>query len=406
MSEPLRDRSLSFLSQPYDFVAEQCRAEGTDVFETRLLLHKTVCMQGAEATRFFYSQPKLQRDGAAPEPVRATLFGKDGVQSLDGEAHRVRRALLLSVLAPENVARLARRVRRYWGRHSSWAPKRYRLPLYETSQHVLTLSVCEWLGVPVRDGNLAALSAQLSSLFHDAAGPGHLRARRARGRLERWLAEQIETARNTRPDAEVSPLFNTLAQATDPETGRLLSPRVAAVELLNLMRPVVAVSVYIVWMAHALLCHPEVFVRLRKADADYRRAFVDEVRRFYPFFPAVMARVSDPFAWRGHQFTEGMRVMLDLHSTNHDSRSWNEPQLFQPERFLNGDFDADAFIPQGGGDAVRGHRCPGEAATVAVMLASLDFVMTHLPPRASGHDLGILRDRMPAIPAMRIYIGE
>jgi fatty-acid peroxygenase len=32
---------------------------------------------------------------------------------------------------------------------------------------------------------------------------------------------------------------------------------------------------------------------------------VQEVRRFYPFFPFVSGRVLTEFAWRGHRFARG-----------------------------------------------------------------------------------------------------
>ena len=65
--------------------------------------------------------------------------------------------------------------------------------------------------------------------------------------------------------------------------------------------------------------------------------FVQEVRRFFPFFPAVAGRVRETFEWRGYRFDRGTHVMLDLHGTNHDSRVWREPDAFRPERFLQWD---------------------------------------------------------------------
>jgi len=401
-----RDRTLSFLAQPYRFIDRQCRHRGVDVFETRLLFEKTACMRGAEAARKFYSEPGLLRGDAAPEPVQATLFGKGGVQQLDGEVHRARKALFLSILAPENVARLARRIRRHWSRFDHWAPRGCRLPLYETAQHVLTLSVCEWLGINVRKGDLAALSADVASLFGDAAGPAHLRSRRARRRLERWLAKLAEDARRPGGNVGLSPLFRSLLEYRAPDTNELLPPRIVAVEALNLVRPVVAVSVYIVWMAHALLAHPEIRERLGRSDAGYHKAFVEEVRRFYPFFPAVMARVEAPFSWRNQHFEKGIRVLLDLHGTNRDARSWHDADSFRPERFLERPVDPYAFIPQGGGDAVHGHRCPGEGTAVAIMLASLDFVLAHLPVAVDSQDLAISARRMPAMPGKPIYLKK
>jgi len=406
MHDPIPDRTLSFLSDPYHFIARQCRLRGIDTFETRLLLEKTVCLTGSEAARMFYGESRLKREGAAPEPVQATLFGKGGLQQLDGAAHHARKVLFLTLLAPGNVARLARRVRRYWGDFDRWAPRGYQLPLYETAQHVLALSVCEWLGVPVRRGNLASLSADLSALFNDAAGTGHLRARWARKRLERWLTLLVRAEREASAAAQPAPsLFRSLVMFRALDSTEPLEPRVAAVELLNLMRPIVAVSVYIVWMAHALRCRPDIRACMESGEPQLRKAFVEEVRRFYPFFPAVMAKVAEPFSWGGQDFEEGARVLLDLHGTKRDPRHWHEPDRFRPERFLNEQVDTFAFIPQGGGDVANGHRCPGEGATVALMLASIDFLLGHLATdEVEPDETEISSARMPALPEVPIYI--
>ena len=76
--------------------------------------------------------------------------------------------------------------------------------------------------------------------------------------------------------------------------GSFLSEHVAAVELLNVIRPTVAVSRYLVFCAHALHEHPEWRERLRENDT-YLEPFVQEVRRFYPFFPFAAARVKETF---------------------------------------------------------------------------------------------------------------
>jgi fatty-acid peroxygenase len=49
-----------------------------------------------EAARLFDDAERFQRAGAAPRRVKATLLGEGGVQSLDGEAHRRRKAMFMS----------------------------------------------------------------------------------------------------------------------------------------------------------------------------------------------------------------------------------------------------------------------------------------------------------------------
>jgi fatty-acid peroxygenase len=181
--------------------------------------------------------------------------------------------------------------------------------------------------------------------------------------------------------------------------GELLPSRVAAVELLNLLRPTVATALYLTCVAHALEAHPGWARRLADGDGDEDLAFVEEVRRHYPFFPALIARVRHDFEWHGHRFARGRRVLLDVYGTNHDPRHWDDPAAFDPERFLGAAPDPFGFIPQGGGDAAVHHRCPGEPITVRLMLVAVDLLVRHMTYEPDLVDKSVDFSRLPALPA-------
>src|SRR5690606_5807009 len=139
---------------------------------------------------------------------------------------------------------------------------------------------------------------------------------------------------------------------------------------------------FIVYLVLAMHEHPQWGARLRKAVNGSRqpdktdemvRCFVQEVRRFYPFFPAVPAIVREDFTWRGQTFEAGTRVLLDRHGTNHDPRRWDQPEVFNPMRFHSRAIDAYEFIPQGPGDYAANHRCAGETLTIALMESAARF---------------------------------
>ena len=176
-------------------------------------------------------------------------------------------------------------------------------------------------------------------------------------------------------------------------------------ELLNILRPTVAVSVYIVFAALALHRHPRVRGQIARGDGVALEHFVQEVRRFYPFFPAAMARVREDFEWHGQSFRRGERVMLDLHGTNHDERRWNAPGEFRPSRFdlPFGHFD---FIPQGGGHRAHAHRCPGESITVELMKQAVQILLHRLSFQVPPQDLEVDRGRLPALPRSGLVLAN
>jgi fatty-acid peroxygenase len=186
----------------------------------------------------------------------------------------------------------------------------------------------------------------------------------------------------------------------------LLDKRTVAVELINVARPTVAVAWYIMFAAMALHQHPQCGERLLAAEAHYLDYFVEEVRRFYPFFPVVAARTRREFESKGYRFPKGERVLLDLYGTNHDPRLWDEPHIFMPERFRQWKRSPFSFIPQGGGEYLDGHRCPGEWITVELMKVAVVFLSTSVRYSVPQQDLRMSLSRIPALLSSRFVIGN
>jgi len=176
--------------------------------------------------------------------------------------------------------------------------------------------------VPLAEAEIRRRTRQLVAMFDAAAsiGPGHLRSRFARRQAERWLSGLVRDARAGRVETSAGSALCAIASHRDLR-GQPLSVGIAAVELLNVLRPTVAVSVFITSAAHALYRHPEWRARFRSGDETGLDAFVQEVRRFYAFFPAVAARVRAAFTWRNIDFPTGRRVMLDLLGTDRDAQT-------------------------------------------------------------------------------------
>ena len=385
-------------SDPYGYIAGTCRTLGSDAFEARILLQRTILMSGPDAAAVFYDGSRFVRARAAPRFLRKTLFGEGGVQMLDGDAHDARKRLFMTVLTPQSVESLVDHVQAAWEQSVADWSRRSEIVLYDALLPLLARAVCDWSGVPVSERELPRRARMLRSLFDGAGAMGfaHWRSRRARSEAESWIGRFVDHTRVLCVSAAPRHAAVAIACYTDAN-GRMLDRRTAAVEILNVLRPTVAVSVFIVDAALALHRHPE--MRERAAhDARFRRAFVQEVRRFYPFFPSVAARVRRDFVWHGYRFTAGRRAMLDLFGTDHDARAWADPDTFDPGRFLRDAPGPWAFVPQGGGDAGVTHRCPGEPAAVAIMDLAVQTLLTRMRYELPEQDLALDWRRLPALP--------
>ncbi|MFL5783068.1 MAG: cytochrome P450 [Bacteriovoracaceae bacterium] len=393
----MRDQTLSFLKNPYGFFSEEAKKRKSKVFETRLLLRKTICMTGAEAAAIFYNPDYFMRKKAAPSPIKATLFGQGGLQGLDGVAHRRRKEMHMHILSPDRVKELGIMTREILRLQSVAWSLRTEISFYEESKKVLTEAVCRWAGIPLEDENIDERTQDLVAQYERAGEPGigHFISRARRSRAEEWIGSLIRDVREGRLIPERDSVLGIVSSFKDHRS-QYLSEHDAAVEVLNILRPAVAVSVYMTFIAHALSLFPEERPVLMEETSLHN--FLQEVRRYYPFFPAIPARVKKSFVWKGKRFPRGERVMLDVFGTNHDSLHWTIPEDFYPDRFKNSDLLPFAFIPQGGGDVTKGHRCPGEEATMEIMKQTLQFLMEDMDYTVPAQDLDIDFSRMPALP--------
>ena len=201
-----------------------------------------------------------------------------------------------------------------------------------------------------------------------------------------------------------SPLYE-ISWHLDLDDNRL-DTQMAAVELLNIVRPIVAIARYVMFGALAIHTNPETKEKLQENEGNYRQWFVQEVRRYYPFGPFLGARVRRDFIWQDCKFKKGTLVLLDVYGTNHSPKLWSDPDEFYPDRFRDWKGNPFDFIPQGGGNYSSGHRCAGEWLTIEVMKASFDFLTNQVDYTVPEQDLNINLVRMPTIPKSRFIMDQ
>jgi fatty-acid peroxygenase len=401
------DSSTALLRDGYTFISNGCARHESVVFETRLMLQPTICMLGEEAARVFYDNSLFKREGAAPWILQETLLGRGGVQMLDGQAHRKRKSMFMQLMTPEEIARLVDLATGEWHRYIDRWERKDKVVLFDEVQEILCRAVCRWTGVPLDEAEVSRRTRDFTVMIEGAGTVGlrHIQGRLARNRAEKWIGDLIERVRDRTLDVPRGCALQVVAMHCDLH-GELLVRHVAAVELINVLRPTVAVARYITFAALALHKHPESRRRLQAGEEGYATLFAHDVRRFYPFFPFATARVRREFDWNGYRFTKGVRVMLDLYGTDRDPRIWNAPSYFRPERFREWNGSAFNFIPQGGSEHYTNHRCAGEWPTIALIEAAACILATSMTYDVPEQNLHISLSRLPAIPESRFVISK
>jgi len=390
------DVAVRLWRRGYDALGRERDAHGGgDVFACRLLGRRAVVVRGADGARAFYDEDVVERHGAVPAPLAGLLFGRGAVHGLDGEAHRERKRIFLGVLTPDAVADIAQRVRADLERRAgAWRGRD--VALFDELAEAYGTAMVAWAGIDCPPAEARGMARRMAAIVDGFGGApaAYPKAWVARLRGNRWARRLVQDVRAGRRSAAPGTAVARLAASDLPAT-------VAGVELLNLVRPTVAVAWPATFAALALAQHPEWRERLRH-DADQRVAFVHEVRRVYPFAPALAGRARRSAEVGGELLGRGERLVLDIVGTNLDPAAWPDPEAFRPERFAGGEPDPFAFVPQGGGDPRTGHRCPGEPLTVRLMAETVGVLA------AVGYDVfsspAYDRERIPTRPADGLVI--
>ncbi|XP_042009249.1 cytochrome P450 71A8-like [Salvia splendens] len=151
-------------------------------------------------------------------------------------------------------------------------------------------------------------------------------------------------------------------------------------------------SVFLEWAMTELLRNPTVMQNLQNEVREiakdssniteydlermhYLKAVIKETLRYHPPVPLLVPRVaSKDVKIKGYDVAAGNVVMINAWAIGRDSVSWNEPEEFKPEIFLNSSIDFKGLnfelVPFGMGR----RACPGAAfavATIEFVLASL-----------------------------------
>jgi fatty-acid peroxygenase len=400
------DTVKGFLFDGYDSISEKSREYDSDVFETQILNKKVIFMRGEEAARLFYDNSRFSREGASPKLVQKTLFGEGGVQGLDGEAHRHRKAMFMDFMNEASIKKLIEFLNIELDDAIDTWEKAEEIVFFDEINKLIFTAVCNWAAVPFRKESTEEKTEDILNMIEGAGTLGlrHWKGRRSRNKAEEWVENLVRKIRSNSLVVPDGTVIKSISLHRDLN-GNLLSEKTAAVEIINIIRPTVAVGRFLAFAATALHEFPEQQQKLRSNQVELAH-FAQEVRRYYPFFPIVPAITKMDFEWKSMHFPKETKVFLDLYGTNHHPDIWENPEDFKPERFLNWNENPYTLIPQGGGEYHKHHRCPGEMITLEIMKTGIDFLLNKITYTVPPQNLKVEMNKFPSVPKSRFIMKK
>ncbi len=397
--------------QGYRMLEELRKEAKAPVVKAKLVNKEAIVIYGEKAAKQFYNPKNFKRKGAMPKLVLKTLFGKEGVQTLDGAEHHHRKAIFMDLMTPERMEdyhqilerRLAHALEQQHGQFE----------LFDLSKQVLFTTICEWSGINLSGKTKEEINQladyQISMISGTVTSPiDHIKGVENRKKSEKWAQKLIVSARENPIAGKEQVALYAFAQATDLN-GKLLPVEVAAVELLNIIRPTVALTVWAALMGHALFSRPDLKQQLQNDFAGLQDSFIQEMRRYYPFFPMLPAIALKEVEIDGYRIPKDSWVLLDLYGTDHDERTIEAPDSFMIKRYLGRTKDISyeeeyEMIAQGGGDFRQMHRCAGEWITLHSLRVFSDQLVNHFEFSIPEQDWTIPFDQFPTYPNSRVLL--
>jgi len=386
------------------WVLERCGARYGEMFTLRFFPSglRIVIVSGPEAVKtVFTASPEVAPSAAGTSPV-AAVMGPSSVLTLTGPEHMRQRKLLLPSFHGERMREYEETIVQAT-RHdiASW-PLGTPMSLLERTR-AITLEVILRAVFGVEAERMGQLREAIGALFQPLSLPILLRLALSRPTLERpkgsfgraldHLDEVIyaEIARRRAQEdlKERKDILSLLMQARDEE-GVAMTDGELRDELVTLLlagHETTATSV--AWAIERLVRHPDKLARLAaEIDAgegdEYMRAVIHETMRVRPVVPMVVRTLREPLRVGEHELPKGTRVAPSIYLTNRDSRVYEAPEEFRPERFLGSQPETFSWIPFGGG--IR--RCIGASFAMLEMKLMLGTILSELEPtlpRESSH---------------------
>lgn len=408
---PETDTKFTETHISYNLLKEIREEAGAPVAKSKLLTKDFITIYGKEAARKFYDPENFKREGAMPKVVLKTLFGEGGVQTIDGEAHKHRKGIFMDLMNPDRMKEyhkiLDKKMKDELDRQNG------EFELFNLVRRVLFKAVCQWSGINL--GNLdneeiEELSKnQISMISGAVTSPvDQVKGIADRKESEEWAQDLIKEAREHPVPGKENVALYAFANATDLE-GELLPVEIAAVELLNIIRPTVALTVWGALMGHALFSRDDIYKELKGDFDNLQDSFIQELRRYYPFFPMLPAISLREVEVDGYRIPKDSWVVLDLYGTNHDERSVNKPETFKIDRYIDDaeeiSYDEEyRMIAQGGGDFRSMHRCAGEWITLHTLRVFSDSLVNNYKFTVPEQDWEIPMNQFPTYPNSRVLL--
>ena len=221
--------------------------------------------------------------------------------------------------------------------------------------------------------------------------PGKSKFQSARDQSRQWAENPIN--QRLRPDSDFDDICAELIAASDPQSGKRMSHR----DMVDMVLTLVAAGHEttgnaMTWASYCLAMQPDLqdalreeilavtkgdpnsLTRTKLAELKLLEAFLRETLRLYPPVSIMGRQTTQKETFAGKTYPPGTTLFLPTYAILRHSAYWDEPDLFNIDRFL-GDrakqIPRSIYLPFGAGP----HICIGATFAMMEMLVALSTLL-------------------------------
>jgi cytochrome P450 len=404
---PALAQGLWLMTRPVEFFAHVRRRYGRIAHIRLAGFGHVITVTEPELIKQIYLDAEGARAGEASKVMQPVL-GPHSLLILDGAEHMRQRKLILPAFHGDalrayerTMTEIARREIAQWPRDRAFSVR----PRMQT----ITLEVILQVVFGIRDQArrdqyshaIDRLMAVSNLIGINVNSDGKLRRfspeplfRRRRGAVDDLIHEDIEQ-RQSDPGRAATDVLSMLMEARDDE-GRAMTESELRDELVTMVfAGHETTATALAWAVDLLAWHPDVLERATRAarddDDEYIDALVTETLRIRPVVWSTGRIVQHEMDIGGWRIPPGFRLWSPFSNLGMDPDNYDDPERFDPERFVGQSPPPYVWIPFGGG--IR--RCVGAAfAQVEMRIVLKELLLAGRIERAARRPA---RQRMRAV---------
>jgi cytochrome P450 len=185
--------------------------------------------------------------------------------------------------------------------------------------------------------------------------------------IDNVIYEIIEQRRTT--SSVHNDLLEMFLQARDEKTGEKMTDKQIRDEVITIFSAGhETTSNLLSWTLYLLARHPEVLAKLHQElecvlqgktpnaeylqQLHYTKAILNESMRFRPPVGLMLRKINKDTEIDGYLLKEGRFVIFSIYNIHHHPDFWQQPEQFDPDRFLTPENRRFSFMPFGTGERV------------------------------------------------------